>query len=349
MVINKDQPIAMPRPFGSVNIPTITVKPRADQKEGLHFTVQINGVIEHIYQFLEFMVILDHATEKDKIDVMLDTPGGCVFTTQYLLERMNSCKATVTTIASGLVASAGTFLWFFSKQREVQDWALFMFHSSSHGDVGKTLAIQETSTEMVKYMQKTIKAMIADGILTAEEATAIFRQKKDLFVPGKIVRARMLAEMAATEGLRLVAEDGEYTEPKPGEDNKNDHPTDPDGKKDEQAQDDVDGEKTAIDPAAIFRAEGVEPAEGDEGGDNGEGAGDDNGTGDDDDGEGNPEDKCGKGGKKKAAKKGKKAKKPRGEGEEGDDGEGAGEGEAGSEENPVDPEEATNPSDFLKW
>lgn len=349
MVIRNDQPIAMPRPFGSVNIPTITVKPRADQKEGLHFTVQINGVIEHIYQFLEFIAVLDCATENDKIDVMLDTPGGCVFTTQYLLERMNSCKATVTTIASGLVASAGTFLWFFSKQREVQDWALFMFHSSSHGDVGKTLAIQETSTEMVKYMQKTIKAMIADGILTAEEATAIFRQKKDLFVPGKIVRARMLAEMAATEGLRLVAEDGEYTEPKPGEDNKNDHPTDPDGKKDEQAQDDVDGEKTAIDPAAIFRAEGVETGDDDGGtGDDDGGTGDDDGGTGDDDGEGNPEGKC-KGGKKKAAKKGKKAKKPRGEGEDDGGDEGAGEGEAGSEENPVDPEEATNPSDFLKW
>ena len=345
MVIKSDQSIAMPRPFGSVNIPTITVRPRDDQKEGRYFTVQINGVIEHIYQFLEVLQLLDQADENDKIDLMLDTPGGCVFTTQYLLERVNSCKASVTTIASGLVASAGTFLWFFSKQRDVQDWALFMFHSSSHGDVGKTLAIQETSTEMVKYMQKTIKAMIADGILTAEEAGKIFRQKKDLFVPGKIVRARMLAEMAATEGLRLVAEDGEYPEPKPGEENENDRPTDPEGKPDEQAQDDVDGEKTAIDPAAIFKAEGVEvePGEGDDTGtgdddDDGEGAGDDEG--------GEPEAKCGKKSGKKKAKKG--GKKPRGEGEEGD-GEGAGEGEAGSEENPVDPEEAQNPSDFLKW
>lgn len=281
---------------------------------------------------------------------MLDTPGGCVFTTQLLLERVNSCKATVTTVAAGLVASAGTFLWFFSKHRDVKDWALFMFHSSSHGDMGKTLAIQETSTEMVKYMQKTVKAMIADGILTAAEATAIFRQKKDLFVPGKIIRARMLAEMAATEGLRLVAEDGEYPDPKQGTDGVNDRPEDPDGKKDEKADDGLDGDKTEVNPAAIFRAEGVEvPGEGTGDGD-GDGSGDGDGDGD---GDGNPESKCGKGGKKKAKKTSKK-RRPKGEGEDGDgDGDGAGDGdgdgETGSEENPVDPEEATNPTDFLRW
>lgn len=344
MVIRKEQPIAMPRPFGSADIPVITVAPREDNKAGVHYTVQITGAIEHIYQFLEFIQILDLATENDKIDVMLDTPGGCVFTTQLLLERMNSCKATVTTIAAGLVASAGTFLWFFSKQREVQDLALFMFHSSSHGDVGKTLAIQETSTEMVKYMQKTVKAMIAAGILTAEEAGKIFRQKKDLFVPGKIIRARMLAEVAATEGLKLVAEDGEYTAPKPGEDNKNDHATDPKGNPDEHANDDLDGEKTSIDPVAIFKAEGVDV---DEGGDTGTGEGEGEGTGEGEGegegGEDNPDAKCG--GKKKA-KKG--AKKPKGEGDEGE-GEGEGEDEPGSEKNPVDPDEATTPTAFLKW
>lgn len=346
MVIRKEQPIAMPRPFGSVNIPVITVGPNAGNKAGLHYTVQITGAIEHVYQFLEFIQVLDLATENDKIDVMLDTPGGCVFTTQLLLERMNSCKATVTTIAAGLVASAGTFLWFFSKQREVQDLALFMFHSSSHGDAGKTLAIQETSTEMVKYMQKTVRAMIEAGIITAEEAGKIFRQKKDLFVPGKIIRARMLAEVAATEGLKLVAEEGgEYKEPNPGTDNKNDHATDPEGQEDEHAHDDLDGEKTSIDPVAIFKAEGVDIDEGaGEGGEGGEG-GDDTGAGEG--GEDNPEGKCG-GKKKKKAKKG--SKKPKGEGEEGDDtGDGDGDGEPGSEENPVSPEEATTPQAFLKW
>ena len=133
-----------------------------------------------------------------------------------------------------------------------------------------------------------IAQALAQMLLKAGTRVKIIEQKAD--------RARMLAEMAATEGLRLVAEDGEYTEPKPGEDSKNDHPSDPEGNPDEQSQDDIgDG--------------------GEGGGDDDGGTGDDDGGTGDDDGEGNPEGKC-KGGKKKAAKKGKKAKKPRGEGED---------------------------------
>lgn len=356
MVILKEQPLTMPRPFGGGTAPVITFSPKPDGSEGRYIDVQITGVISNIYQFLELIQVLDGASEKDVIDIRLDTPGGCVFTTQALLERMNSCKATVTTVASGLVASAGTFLWFFSKNRRVEDLATFMFHSSSHCDAGKSLAIHETSEKMVEYMHKTVKAMIAAGILTSDEASRIFRQKKDLFLPGSIIRARMLAEMASTEGLALRNEgDGQNPDP--------DFEKDPKGKPDENADDTVDGGETdgggsekpvdgepiKLDPAAIFRAEGVEPGTDEGGGDNGDGDGDGNPAGEPGDTEG----KCGKkGGKKKVAKKGKKVKAADGDGETGDDtsdgGSADGDGD-GSEENPVDPEKADSPDAFLKW
>lgn len=345
MVILKEKPIAMPRPFGGV-VPVITVGPRTDGKNGNYATVQISGVITSPYQFLEVFELLDAAGENDVIDIVIDTPGGCVFTTQLLLERMNSSKATVTAVASGLVASAGTFLWSFSKHKRVEEWATFMFHSSSHGDVGKSLTILQTSKEMVQFMKATVvKGMIEAGLLNSEEAGKIFKQKKDLFLPASILRARLLTELAATEGLRLVNEDGEYKDPEPGKGSENDHPTDPEGNPDEHAGDDVDGQTTEINVADIFRAEGVEPAEGDS---EEEGQGEETGDGDGE-GEGetgseneNPEAKCGKKGKK-AKKAGKK--RPKGEGEGGGDGE----GEPGSEENPVDPEEATAPTAYLKW
>ena len=334
----------------------ITIGPKPDGSEGRYIDVQITGVISNIYQFLELIQVLDSASEKDVVDIRLDTPGGCVFTTQALLERMNSCKATVTTVASGLVASAGTFLWFFSKNRRVEDLATFMFHSSSHCDAGKSLAIHETSAKMVEYMHKTVKAMIAAGILTSDEASRIFRQKKDLFLPGSIIRARMLAEMASTEGLALRNEgDGQNPDP--------DFEKDPKGTPDENAETTVDGGETQgggsekpvdgepikLDPAAIFRAEGVEPST-DEGGDNG----DDNGDGD---GEGNPagepgdtEGKCGKKGTKAVKKGKKKVKAEDGDGETGDDTSDGGSADGdGSEENPVDPEKADSPDAFLKW
>lgn len=323
MVVLQDKPIAMPRPFGG-DPPTITVGSRTDGKPGRYITVQITGPIVATYQFLEFIQVLDAATKDDVIDVVIDTPGGCVFTTQLLVERMNSSKATVTAVAGGLVASAGTFLWFFSKHREVREWATFMFHSSSHGDYGKSLAIQETSTEMVNYMQNTVKAMIDAGILTKPEASRIFRQKKDLFLPGSIIRARMLAELASTEGLRLrdAENDGEYADPDSGTDAVNDRPDDPEGNPDEHASDDLDGKKTEIDVAAIFAAEGVEL----------ENEPDENQNLDEN---GNPKDRCGR----KSGKKNKK-RRAKAEGDEGDDGTGAGDDDngEGGEGNPDNPE-----------
>lgn len=350
MVIKTDEPINMPRPFCG-NAPVITIGPRSDGKPGRYITVQITGSIDSLYQFTEFIQLLDLATENDIIDVVIDTPGGCVFTTQVLLEHMNSCKAKVTSVANGLVASAGTFLWFFSKNKRVNDWATFMFHCSSHVDFGKSLSIQETAKEMVDYMQNTIKQMIKEGLLSAKEAGMVFKQKKDLFLPKSIIRSRILAAMAATEGIALRDEDadGDYKDPKPGEDFKNDRPDDPNGKPDEQANNDIDGKKTDFNPEAIFAAEGItlrsegdgntEPnKDGGEGGDGGEGA---TQTGENGEGEGTDAgDKCHgkKGGKKKAKSE---------DGTDGNDGEG--EGEPGSETNPVDPDEATSPNAYLRW
>lgn len=342
MVIPIGQPIAMPKPFGSNNIPVIRTEPRSDADTGIKYSVYITGAIEDIYQFLELAdVLLVKATEDDLVDIYLDTPGGCVFSSLVIITWMKTCKAKVTVVASGLVASAGTFLWFFADNRKIEDWSHFMFHYTSHGDVGRTLSIAELSAEMVNYMQEMIKKMVACGLITAEEAQAMCAQKKDLHKPGKLLRARLMEAMAATEGLKFVAEDAPVQpDPDAGEGSENDHETDPEGTPDPNADDDLDGETTEINPEAIFRAEGVEPetAAPGEGEDAqpGEGADDDNA----DDAEG----------KKKKAKKAKKGKKRcKGEGEEGDSGEGAGEGEPGSEENPVAPEEATDPEDFLKW
>jgi len=358
MVIVKDKPIDMPRPFCGT-APTITVGPRSDGKEGRYITVQIAGAIESLYQFTEFLQVLDLATENDVIDVVLDTPGGCVFTTQVLLEHMNSCKAHVTSVANGLVASAGTFLWFFSKNRKINDWATFMFHGTSHVDYGKSLSIQETAKEMVMFTKETVKAIIAGGVLTAEEAGRIFKQKKDLSLPGNIIRARMMTEIAATEGISLRAEElakqGEYKDPAAGEEFKNDRPDDPEGKPDPAANDDIDGKTSDFNPEAIFKAEGTELApagepekkdgEGDQGG---EGDGDVPAkTGENGEGEGTPAgDKCKKGKKKAKAE----------DGTDGDAGAAAapteGEGDGKTEETALPAEkidESTPDSAFLKW
>jgi len=349
MVIQKEQPIAMPKPAWSRQ-PYIGCRPRDDGKPGKYYTVQITGVIENVYNYTEMCeLLLSKATSDDIVDVVIDTPGGCVFSTLLMLSWMKACKAKVTAVASGLVASAGTILWFYAENRRIEDWSHFMFHYTSHGDAGRTLDIQETANNMVKYMKNVIKAMIDAGLITPDEAKAMCAQKKDLHLPGKILRSRLMTAMAATEGLKLVDEDlPVQEEPDGGEGNANEHETDPDGNEDPNANPEIDpNEQTPIDPQAIFRAEGVEPDEGgDNGGDGGDGG--EGGTGDGD-GEGETTSPDGKKKGKKAKKTKKRCKGEGDDGGEGGTGDGDGDGDANNPDEGVDPDEATAPTDYLNW
>lgn len=142
MVIPSGVNIPMPRPFGGT-IPVITRSSRPDGKPGTVYTVQFVGEIGPVSQYLELLQVLDTATSDDQVKLVIDSPGGDVYTAQLIIERMDECNAQVITVASGLVASAATFVWCAGKVKEVGRWARFMFHSSLHGDWGKSLSIQE--------------------------------------------------------------------------------------------------------------------------------------------------------------------------------------------------------------
>lgn len=190
MVIPQGTDIQMPRPYGG-NPPVIIRKQKANGDKGYDITIQLVGEIGPITQYLEMLDVLDTATEDDSVEISIDTPGGEVYTAIAIVERMENCKADVTTNASGLVASAGTFIWFYGDKRIVSRWARFLFHCSSHGDMGRTLSIHETSEKMVKYMKELGLQMLGAGIITRAEYVAAFENKKDVELSAATIRARL--------------------------------------------------------------------------------------------------------------------------------------------------------------
>ena len=83
MIIPKGVNIPMPQPFGG-NPPAITREPKGEGVPGEHVTVQLVGEIGPVTQFLELINVLDTATENDEVEIMIDTPGGDVYTTMIL-------------------------------------------------------------------------------------------------------------------------------------------------------------------------------------------------------------------------------------------------------------------------
>ena len=190
MIIPEGVNIPMPRPFGGTP-PTITSTKRTDGVDGVHVTVQLVGEIGPITQYLELLAVLDAATENDEVEIMIDTPGGDVYTTAAIVERMENCRGNVITTASGLVASAGSYLWFFGKEKRVNRWAKFMIHCSLHGDSGRSLSILETSEKLVKYMKELGLEMLGAGLITRAQYVDAFENKADVELTASSVRAAL--------------------------------------------------------------------------------------------------------------------------------------------------------------
>ena len=241
MVIPNGVNIPMPRPYGGTP-PVISSEPRRDGVAGTLYTVQFTDEIGPMTQYLELFEVMDSAKENDQIRFVINSPGGDVYTAQQIVGRMHDCKAQVITVASGLVASAATFVWCAGKQKEVGRWGRFMFHSSLHGDWGKSLAIQENATETVNYMKNILTEEMKTGILLGQEVAKILRDKADVEIPGSVMRSRLAKLVAECEGDQGV---------QPVE-------TPAEGQPAEPATPEPPAEASTFDPEAIFRAEGVE-------------------------------------------------------------------------------------------
>ena len=215
MIIPKGVNIPMPQPFGG-NPPAITHEPKGEGVPGEHITVQLVGEIGPVTQFLELINVLDTATENDEVEIMIDTPGGDVYTTMILVERMENSRAHVITTASGLVASAGSFLWFYGRERRVNRWARFLIHCSSHGDMGRSLSILETSEKLVEYMKELGLEMLGAGLLTRAQYVEVFECKADVELSAEEVKAR-LAKVFKAESTPAPAEPAPAPAPAPAE------------------------------------------------------------------------------------------------------------------------------------
>jgi len=206
MYIDPMKPIQLAPPFPGKG-PLIVVKPLPEGKR--HVTIHLTGQIGPASLYTEMYDELQNAVEGDEIVIMIDTPGGSVYTSQIIVMYMVASKATVTTWGSGMIASAGTIIWKHGHVKQLSSWAKFMFHGTSHGSMGNSDYIREEATYMVEYMKEMLKDMVVEGLLTREEYHKIVNSKGDVYVDAATMRKRLLGAVAATEGLRIFNAEGE--------------------------------------------------------------------------------------------------------------------------------------------
>lgn len=134
-------------------------------------TVQSNSAMFSYENLVSLLLSLD---EDQNVSIYIDTPGGDVSWMSRLISAMNRSKATITTIATGAVMSAGGPIWLAGDIKKINDAAIFMFHNSAHGDGGSSPMIKGSAIALDAYVQDLLIApFIKAGLLTPDEKAKI--------------------------------------------------------------------------------------------------------------------------------------------------------------------------------
>jgi ATP-dependent protease ClpP protease subunit len=167
-----------------------TVSSMANAEGGLNWIISIRGVITKPDMFATACDVLNFATEKDKVLVTLNTPGGSVIAGLAMIHAIYNCKAEVTTRAVGLVASCGGFLWSAGHKLEACRFAKIMFHASSSGYIGKTRDQRDAAICSEKLVKELATIAVNKKIVTREQFDSMFESNVDIYITTKDLTER---------------------------------------------------------------------------------------------------------------------------------------------------------------
>ena len=152
----------------------------------------IRGMIDDLDGYVPLLNILHQATEDARIYIHIQSGGGMVTTGSTIASAIASCKGQVVTIAEGLCASAASLIWSAGHECRVYDYAMFMYHMSSHADMNNSLYIAEAATRMVNYVQNCLmRSALAKGHITKEEHTLFCENKQEVWISAEEMKRRL--------------------------------------------------------------------------------------------------------------------------------------------------------------
>ena len=168
-------------------------------ENGFSSQIYINNTILMNDLYIPAVDLLLTATENDEIIILLQTPGGNVFSGIDIVNAIQNTKAKLTVIANGVCASCGALILFESPvdSIEIRDWAEVMVHGPSHFLKGKSLDIKDTNDSVIAWFTDRYSTYLSKGLLTEEEYEQIMTKRADVFIPVEELKNR-LAKLSNT-------------------------------------------------------------------------------------------------------------------------------------------------------
>lgn len=178
----------------------------------------IRGPIDDLDGYIPLLNLLNTASEDVVFFLHIQSGGGMVTTGATISSSIASCKGKVITIAEGLCASAASLIWSAGHECIVGDYAMFMYHMSSHADMNNSLYIAESAQKMVNYVQSCLmRSALEKGHITKEDFIAFCENKEEVWISAEQMKQRLglsttPEENIQTEIVEVPAEEVEVNE-----------------------------------------------------------------------------------------------------------------------------------------
>jgi len=172
----------------------------ATTRQSVDYVVNLWDSLEVLSDLDEALMVLSLANEEDTVTLRLNCDGGSHNVGDALIMAMQACKCEVHVIASGRIASYGTFILLSADSFEISPFATIMCHAASFGSYGKQGAVKEhvmfeheQCVKMIKHYYKYF--------LTESEITRLLEEGHDLWMDAEefIKRFNKRNELIAAE------------------------------------------------------------------------------------------------------------------------------------------------------
>lgn len=152
------------------------------------YNLYLTGEIEEIDKYIEWLDILNKATEDDLVNIYINSGGGLCSTEDNIISAMHNSAAHICTIAEGRCMSAAAGIFVSGDSFQVNPHCMFMIHNFSGGAYGKGLEIHLRTTFLEKWSKESMFTKFS-GFLTEDEIYRVLKGE-DIYLTGIEVGAR---------------------------------------------------------------------------------------------------------------------------------------------------------------
>lgn len=175
------RPKAPPAPRSGQGIDSVMPFAVTAYPNSYTYNIFVQSILESPEEFSEAISALGAASENDRVVIYLNSGGGSLDSLDTFLFELADCRAHIHIRASGLIASAATFILLSGHSFEISPYAKILFHSATFGNYSAAVDMVETSTFLRNECERLARDYYSP-ILTEEELNDIFNHKKEFWM-----------------------------------------------------------------------------------------------------------------------------------------------------------------------